>query len=111
MKPYFSLLIVPGIFLTFLLIATCSFADGTSVSDSPVSIKPDTEEICAGTSVTFTAITPVLQNPVYQWTKNGFAVGSNAPDFIDVPANGDILQVTVTATGFSGTSEIGRAHV
>lgn len=105
MKPYFSLLIVPGIFLTFLLIATCSFADVTSLSDSPVSIKPDTEEICAGTSVTFTAITPVLQNPVYQWTKNGFAVGSNAPDFIDVPANGDILQVTVTATGFSGTSD------
>ncbi|WP_062043137.1 T9SS type A sorting domain-containing protein [Lentimicrobium saccharophilum] len=105
MKPYFSLLILPGIFLTFMLIATDSFADGTSVSDSPVSIKPDTEEICAGTSVTFTAITPVLQNPVYQWTKNGFPAGSNAPDFTYVPVNGDILQVNVTATGFSAVSD------
>lgn len=105
MKPNFSLLIAPGLFFTFMMIVVFSYAGGNSVPDSQVSIKPGTEEICAGAQVTFTAITPVLQNPVYQWTKNGFPAGSNAPDFTYVPVNGDILQVNVTATGFSALSD------
>lgn len=105
MKSNLFLLIALFFLLNLQAIVAYTATAGNSELNSPVSIKPDTEEICAGTQVTFTAITPVLQNPVYQWTKNGFAVGSNTPEFTYVPVNGDILQVNVTATGFSAVSD------
>ncbi|MBC6366220.1 hypothetical protein, partial [Algoriphagus sp. AK58] len=57
-------------------------------------------EICAGTSVTFTA-TPVNGGnaPVYQWKLNGNNVGTNSPTYINASlVNGDQVSVVVTSS-------------
>ncbi|MEI6899385.1 MAG: FISUMP domain-containing protein, partial [Bacteroidota bacterium] len=62
-----------------------------------VSITASANNICAGTSVTFTA-TPTNPGttPVYQWKVNGVVAGTNSPTFIYAPLNGD--QVTCVLT-------------
>lgn len=55
--------------------------------------------ICAGTSVTFTA-TPVNggANPSYQWKKNSVNVGTNQNSYTDnALANGDMITVVLTS--------------
>ncbi len=65
--------------------------------------------ICSGTSVTFTAsITNGGTTPVYQWKKNGNAVGTNSATFTNnALVNGDQVSCVVTsnATCASPTSE------
>jgi hypothetical protein len=64
-----------------------------------VSIAPNANGICAGTSVTFNAI-PVNggTNPYYQWFKNSVPVGTNSPVYTFIPLNGDIVKVILTSS-------------
>ena len=64
-----------------------------------VSISASANNICAGTSVTFTAV-PVNGGtaPVYQWQKNGINVGSNSITYSDNSLiNGDIIKCVMTS--------------
>ena len=61
-----------------------------------VSIAPSANQVCAGTSVTFTP-TPVNGgNPVYQWYKNTIDAG-NGTTYSYVPADGDHIYVVMTS--------------
>jgi len=64
-----------------------------------VSIAPNVNPTCAGSSVTFTA-TPTNGGtmPVYQWKKNGANVGTNSPTYSFVPANGNVVTCVLTST-------------
>jgi hypothetical protein len=61
-----------------------------------VSLEVDNNNVCEGTSVTFTA-TPVNggDNPTYYWWLNDFPVGSNQPTFTYVPSNWDYISVVM----------------
>jgi hypothetical protein len=64
-----------------------------------VSILASANNICSGTSVTFTA-TPVNggPSPVYQWKVNGGNVGLNSNQFTYFPNNGDQVICVLTST-------------
>jgi uncharacterized protein (TIGR02145 family) len=67
----------------------------------PVSImvSPSANPVCAGTSVTFTAIpTNGGTTPVYQWKLNGVNTGANSPNFTITPSNGDFVTCTLTSS-------------
>ncbi|MFZ2287987.1 MAG: hypothetical protein WAV93_13495, partial [Bacteroidales bacterium] len=76
-----------------------------------VSIAESANNVCAGTSVTFTA-TPTHggTTPSYQWRVNGAVVGSDSPTYNYTPATGDQVYVVMTsnaapcATGNPATS-------
>jgi len=63
-----------------------------------VSIGASANPVCAGTSVTFTAI-PVNGGllPIYQWYKNGLAVGTMSSTYTYIPVNGDQVWCQVTS--------------
>ena len=65
-----------------------------------VSITASASLICAGTSVTFTAIsTNGGVSPIYQWTVNGVTVGTNNAAYSSSTlTNGDIIICTVTSS-------------
>jgi uncharacterized protein (TIGR02145 family) len=84
---------------------------GTSV-DFPVTVTPgdsvkvsitsSVNNICAGSSVNYTAIpTNGGVNPGYQWKVNGTNVGTNNPTYSYIPVNGDTVacQLTSSLTG------------
>jgi len=56
-------------------------------------------QICSGTSVTFTATaTNVGTNPTYQWKKNNINVGTNTNTYTDnALVNGDLVACTITS--------------
>ncbi|MEI7723798.1 MAG: FISUMP domain-containing protein, partial [Bacteroidota bacterium] len=61
-------------------------------------------DFCAGTSVTFNASgVNGGNNPLYQWTINGTAMGGNSPIYNYFPSNGDIVQCTLTSSGICAT--------
>mgnify|MGYP000851688682 CR=1 FL=1 len=65
-----------------------------------VSIAASATQVCAGSSVTFTA-TPVNggATPQYQWKRNGSNVGTNSPVFTASNlANGDAISVVMTSS-------------
>lgn len=64
-----------------------------------VSVTPSTNNICAGTSVTFTATaTNAGITPVYQWKVNGNNQGGNSTTFTSTTlANSDIVTVELTS--------------
>jgi len=64
-----------------------------------VSITPSTNNVCAGTPVTFTA-TPTNPGttPDYQWKVNGINSGSNSSTFTYVPINGDVVICVLTSS-------------
>jgi len=64
-----------------------------------VTITPDQNNVCAGTSVTFTA-SPVNggTTPSYAWYRNGNPVGANQPTYTFVPVNGDLVYVVMTTS-------------
>jgi uncharacterized protein (TIGR02145 family) len=68
-----------------------------------VTISASANNICAGTSVTFTA-NPVNEgsSPSWQWKVNGISSGTNSPVFTYTPVNGDqvicILTSSLTCT-------------
>ncbi|MDP1620835.1 MAG: FISUMP domain-containing protein, partial [Bacteroidales bacterium] len=67
-------------------------------SQNPVSVTVSASEnnICAGASVTFTAI-PVNagSNPIYQWQVNGINAGTNQSTYNYLPADNDIVQCSL----------------
>ena len=64
-----------------------------------VSISSSANNICQGTSVTYTA-TPVNggSNPSYQWKVNGMIAGSNSSVFSYIPSNGDNIHCVLTSS-------------
>jgi hypothetical protein len=66
----------------------------------PVSVVagPDQNNICAGTSVTFTATPTNGGTPTYQWYLNGFPIGTNSPTYTFVPSNLDQVSVVMTSS-------------
>ncbi|MEI6297150.1 MAG: hypothetical protein WCO84_05955, partial [bacterium] len=64
-----------------------------------VSIAESQNNVCAGTSVTFTA-TPTNPgpSPTYHWFKNGVQVGSNSSTYTYTPAHNDEVYCTLTSS-------------
>ncbi|MDZ4203235.1 MAG: G8 domain-containing protein [Bacteroidales bacterium] len=63
-----------------------------------VSITSDQNNVCHGTTVTFTASPENGGTPSYQWYKNEDAVGANQTNFSYIPGNGDQVQVVMTSS-------------
>lgn len=69
------------------------------ISPVSVSIAASANNICAGTSVTFTATPTNGGNaPSYQWKVNGINAGSNSPVYTYVPLNGDMVTCILTSS-------------
>ena len=70
-----------------------------------VSIAASTNNVCAGTPVTFTA-TPVNggTNPTFQWKVNGMDTGTNNPVFTYIPENGDQVYCILTSSNTTCTT-------
>jgi uncharacterized protein (TIGR02145 family) len=64
-----------------------------------VSIVASANPLCSGTSVTYTA-TPTNggATPSYQWKKNGINIGTNSPNLIITPVNGDVISCVLTSS-------------
>ncbi|MBK7173457.1 MAG: hypothetical protein IPH84_09525 [Bacteroidales bacterium] len=68
------------------------------VVTASVLISPSVNPVCAGTSVTFTAVpTNEGTTPVYQWKVNGNNAGTNSATFNYVPANNDLVTCELTS--------------
>jgi len=63
-----------------------------------VSISASANPVCAGTSVTFTAI-PINggTSPSFQWKVNGINAGTDNPTYSYIPANGDLVSCVLTS--------------
>jgi uncharacterized protein (TIGR02145 family) len=63
-----------------------------------VSITASQNPICAGTSVTYTAI-PVNggTSPIYQWKVNGINAGTNNPVYSYTPVNNNVITCVLTS--------------
>jgi hypothetical protein len=63
-----------------------------------VSVSASSNEVCEGTSVTFTA-TPVNEGtvPKYQWMVNGAEKGTNDVELNYTPENGDVVTCVLTS--------------
>ncbi|TRZ75048.1 MAG: hypothetical protein D4R97_03200 [Bacteroidetes bacterium] len=80
--------------------ATVDFPVTVIPGDSvKVSITASANNICAGTTVIFTA-TPTKPGltPVYQWKVNGINAGTNSDTFNYTPLNGDIVTCVLTSS-------------
>ena len=77
-------------------------SDTITLSENPVlpvsvSIGVDQNNICSGTSVTFTAIPVNGGAPAYQWMVNSVAKGINSNSYSYTPANNDVVKVQLTS--------------
>lgn len=79
-------------------IATLTVNPSTGASIT-ISASPS-NNICAGTSVTFTAtITNGGPTPAYQWKLNGSNVGTNSPTYVNASLNnGDVVMCVLTSS-------------
>jgi len=63
-----------------------------------ISISSSADSVCAGTQITFSATsTGGGTTPAFQWKVNGINAGTNSPNYIYLPINGDIVTCTVTS--------------
>jgi uncharacterized protein (TIGR02145 family) len=87
---------------------------GTSV-DFPVTVVPgdsvkvliseSVNNICAGTSVTFSANpTNPGTTPFFQWKVNGINQGANSPTYSYIPQNGDVVTCILTSSNIICTA-------
>ncbi|MCX6250994.1 MAG: hypothetical protein NTX61_09590 [Bacteroidetes bacterium] len=100
-------LLTPGI-VTYHITPKAGSCAGPTV-DFPVTVNPagmvsvnisaSANNICEGTSITFTAI-PVNggTNPVYQWLVNGGGVWPNALTITYTPTNGDQISCILNSS-------------
>jgi uncharacterized protein (TIGR02145 family) len=64
-----------------------------------ISISASQNNVCAGTSVTYTAVpTNGGSNPSYQWKVNGTNSGTNSTTFTYIPINGDVVTCVLTSS-------------
>jgi PKD repeat protein len=63
-----------------------------------VSVTASDYQLCAGTSVTYTADPVNGGTPIYQWYLNGGMVGTGMGTYTHVPANGDQVYVLMTSS-------------
>ncbi len=102
--------------ISFCITGTPATSSTTTMTVNPllpvsVTVAPDQNNFCQGTTVVFTA-TPVNGGtPAYQWYRNGTAVGSNQATYTFVPNNNDQVYVVMTsnatcATGNPATSNV-----
>ncbi|MBK7173456.1 MAG: fibronectin type III domain-containing protein [Bacteroidales bacterium] len=89
--------VVTCVLTSNLACATGSPATSNSITMSvsasvaaSVSVSPSANPVCAGTSVTYTAV-PANggTTPVYQWKVNGVNAGTNSSTYAFVPSNGN----------------------
>ncbi len=97
----------PGI-VTYYITPEAGNCVGSAV-DFPVTVTPgdsvkisisvSTNNVCSGTSVTFTA-TPTNggSSPAYQWRVNGNNVGTNSPSYTYNPISGDLVSCILTSS-------------
>ena len=102
-----NLLTTPGI-VTYHITPKVGSCSGSQV-DYLVTVNPGdsvkvdigsfTNNVCAGTPVTFTAIptNPGL-TPFYSWKVNGTNQGTNSTTFTYIPSNGDLISVTLNSS-------------
>ena len=70
------------------------------------------DTICAGTPTTFTATTTNGGSlPAYQWSVNGIPVIATTGTYSYLPANGDIVSVTLASSASCATPMIATNHV
>jgi hypothetical protein len=91
--------------ITCRVTSSLSCANPTAVTSAPlimnvlqqanvsVSIAASVNESCAGTAVTYTAVSVNPgSNPLYRWKLNGIIVSASAsPVFTTIPSNGDLI--------------------
>jgi uncharacterized protein (TIGR02145 family) len=80
--------------------ATVDYPVTVTPGDSvKVSITASTNNVCAGTQVTFTA-TPTNPGitPIYLWKVNGVNSGTNSTSFTYTPINGDVVTCVLTSS-------------
>jgi len=72
----------------------------TAIGAPSIHIDASGNNICAGTPVTFTAsMTNPGNTPVYQWTINGIATGTNSTTFTSTSlANGDVVTCLLSSS-------------
>ena len=64
-----------------------------------VAITASQNNVCAGTSITYTAVpTNGGANPAYQWKVNGTNAGTNSSTFIYTPVNNDVITCVLTSS-------------
>jgi len=75
------------------------FVTVNPLMSASISISASAGTVCSGTSVTFTAspVNPGL-SPVYAWSVNGSAAGSNSNTYTYVPVNNDNILCVLTSS-------------
>ncbi|MBK7029753.1 MAG: S8 family serine peptidase [Bacteroidales bacterium] len=87
-----------------------TFTTCAAMLPASVSISASVNPVCAGTSVTFTAVpTNGGTTPSYQWKVNGVNAGTNSSTYAFVPSNGNVVTCVMTSnatcvTGSPATS-------
>lgn len=108
-----------GDVITCTLISNQVCTPGAEISSNPITIlvRNDTipkvrilassDTICAGTSITFTALNESKNHaPTYQWLVNGSKVGSDSPVFITSHLTGNpFVQCIMTVPQCTGSAE------
>jgi len=61
------------------------------------------DTVCAGTTVTFTAMATNGGTPTFQWSVNGSVTGSSGNTFSYLPANGDVVTVIMSSSATCAT--------
>ena len=64
-----------------------------------VSITATADTVCAGTIVTFTAVSTSSLTAAYHWSVNGYSYPGTTNTFSSTPANGDSVQCVISVNG------------
>ncbi|MEI6575704.1 MAG: cohesin domain-containing protein [Bacteroidota bacterium] len=82
------------------------------VINAVVIVSASDQNVCAGTSITFTA-SPSNggTSPVYQWYKNNLMVGTNSATYSCVPLNGDHISVTMASSASCVSSSLVNSNI
>jgi len=104
---------------TYTVVATSASGCSSNMSGSAViAITPTViptvtlssapgDTVCAGTAIVYTALTVNGgATPVYSWIVNGVTMGSTFDTFTYVPADGDVISVSMTSSAACPTTSI-----